>query len=340
MMTKNNVNIELLDRFMRGETSPEEEQLLLEWFRNAASKDEILEFYQQRWIETSDEELPAEIQGRMFLRIKERMHEIEKSNEDRKITPIKQRSYFMRFLPYAATILLCIGIAFSSYLYTRKDLPVANEYIVSAEKGQRASITLPDGTRVWLNSHTELRYKSDYGIKERNVSLNGEAYFEVSKDKEHRFIVKAGEMEVEALGTSFNVKAYDEDPNFVATLFEGSIKAGTGEDNTVILTPDQHVSLNRQSKSLTVGTSDNVAYARMWRNNELAFEKEKLDDIAILLNRMYNVQLEFKSEKIKHYRFSGVIKNNSLDNVIEIISLTAPITYESHGDTIILDEKP
>ncbi|WP_129731337.1 FecR domain-containing protein [Parabacteroides goldsteinii] len=338
-MAKNNKNIELLDRFMRGETSPEEEQLLLEWFRNSASRDEILHFYQQRWIETSDEELPAEVQGRMFLRIKERMHEIEESQKDRETRTIKPKSSFTRFLPYAATILLCIGI-FSSYLYTLKKSQVASEYTVSAEKGQRASIVLPDGTKVWLNSHTELRYKSDYGVKERNVFLNGEAYFEVSKDKEHRFVVKSGEMEVEALGTSFNVKAYNEDPDFVATLFEGSIKAGTGDDNSVILTPNQHVSLNRQSRSLTVGTSENVSYARMWRNNELAFEREKLDDIAILLNRMYNVQLEFKSDKIRNYRFSGVIKNNSLDNVIEIISLTAPIIYESHGDTIILDAKP
>lgn len=339
-MTKNNINIDLLDRFMRGETLPEEEQLLLEWFRNSASKDEILEFYQQRWSEVPEDELPAEIQGRMYLRIKERMHEMENRHKEQEKRAFKLKSSFMRFLPYAATILLCIGISFSFYLYTQKNLSASNEYIVSAEKGQRASVTLPDGTKVWLNSHTELRYKSDYGVKERNVFLNGEAYFEVSKDKEHRFVVNAGEMAVEALGTAFNVKAYNEDPDFVATLFEGSIKAGTGDDNNVILTPDQHVSLNRKSKSLTVGISENVLYARMWRNNELAFEKEKLDDIAVLLNRMYNVQLKFKSDKIRQYRFSGVIKNNSLDNVIEIISLTAPIIYESHGDTIILDEKP
>lgn len=339
-MTKNNINIDLLDRFMRGETLPEEEQLLLEWFRNSASKDEILEFYQQRWSEVPEDELPAEIQGRMYLRIKERMHEMENLHKEQEKRAFKLKSSFMRFLPYAATILLCISISFSFYLYTQKNLSASNEYIVSAEKGQRASVTLPDGTKVWLNSHTELRYKSDYGVKERNVFLNGEAYFEVSKDKEHRFVVNAGEMAVEALGTAFNVKAYNEDPDFVATLFEGSIKAGTGDDNNVILTPDQHVSLNRKSKSLTVGISENVLYARMWRNNELAFEKEKLDDIAVLLNRMYNVQLKFKSDKIRQYRFSGVIKNNSLDNVIEIISLTAPIIYESHGDTIILDEKP
>lgn len=325
---------------MRGETSPKEERLLLEWFRSATSREEILRFYRQRWTETPTEELPAEVQGRMFLHIKERLHEIENKQLRVENSTFKPKSFFIRFLPYAATLLLCLGIAVSAYWHVQKNIPPVREYIVSAEKGQRAGITLPDGTKVWLNSHTEIRYDCYYGAKERKVSLNGEAYFEVAKDKEHRFVVKAGEMEVEALGTSFNVKAYEEDSAFVATLFEGSIKAGLGGKNSVILTPDQQVSLHRQSRLLTVGTSENAAYARMWRDNELAFEKEKLEDIAILLNRMYNVQVEFKSNRIKQYRFSGVIKNNSLDNIIEIISLIAPITYESHGDTILLDEKP
>ena len=337
-MTKNNVNIELLDRFMRNETSPEEKQLLLEWFRSSSSRNEILEFYQQRWIEASEDELPAEIQGRMYLRIKERMLEIENSHREEERKIFKLRSSFSRFLPYVATILLCIGISFSSYLYTQKDLPITSEYIVSAEKGQRASVTLPDGTKVWLNSHTVLRYKNDYGVKERNVFLNGEAYFEVSKDKEHRFVVDAGEMEVEALGTSFNVKAYREDKSIVATLYNGSIQA-TGGEHSIILLPDQQVLFNRENRQLKVERPDNIAYSRMWRDNELSFKGETLYDIAIRLNRIYNVQVEFKSEKIKQYRFSGVIKNNSLDNVIEIISLTAPILYEAKEDTIILSEK-
>lgn len=82
---------------------------------------------------------------------------------------------------------------------------------MEAEKGQRASVMLPDGTKVWLNSHTQISYNSNYGMKDRVVALAGEAYFEVAKDKDHRFIVKTGDMEVEALGTSFNVKAYKED---------------------------------------------------------------------------------------------------------------------------------
>lgn len=338
MTTRNSLNITLIDRFMRGETSQEEESQLLEWLRSPISREEILSFYKQKWIETSAIDLPMEVQERMFLKIKARMHEVEQAriNNERKI-PIRKRRYTTYWLSYAAAILFCVGI--TSYFFINQNKPVINNYIVAADKGQRASVTLPDGTKVWLNSHTEIKYGSDYGIKERAIHLSGEAYFEVAKDKTHRFVVKVGEMEVEALGTSFNVKAYEEDEELTATLFTGSIRATVG-DKFFILSPNQHVLFNRESRELSVGKSFNSSYARMWRNNELAFEGETLGDIAILINRIYNVQVAFKSEEIKQYRFSGVIKNNSLDNIIEIISLTAPIIYESHGDTIILSEKP
>lgn len=237
-----------------------------------------------------------------------------------------------------AAVLLCVVVGLASHLYTRQSIVVVNEYLVEAEKGQKASVTLPDGTKVWLNSHTQILYDSNYGVEDRVIDLRGEAYFEVTKDKEHRFIVKVGDLDVEALGTTFNVKAYKEDNDVIATLFSGSIQATT-EKQSVILSPAQQVAFNRKSKTLKVDNPENIAYASMWRDNELAFKGETLNEIAIRLNRLYNVQIEFKSENIRQYRFSGVIKNNSLDNVFEIISLTSPIMYESLGDTIILSER-
>ena len=201
-----------------------------------------------------------------------------------------------------------------------------------------AAVNLPDGTKVWLNSHTHLIYDTNYGVKERSVSLSGEAYFEVAKDKKHRFVVKAGNMEVEALGTTFNVKAYDEDDEMIATLFEGSVRAKAG-NQMAILTPDQCAIFSKTDRRLSVNHPRNTSYASLWRTNELAFSGESLEEIAILLDRMYNVKVHFLSNRIKKYSFSGVIRNNSLYNVFEIISLTAPITYVSVGDTIYLNEK-
>lgn len=327
-------HIELLDRFMSGRTSPEEERTLLAWFRDPDHKEEIIAFYKSRWKEASGKKLSPEIQGKMFCEIKKRMRQEKKTLE------IKKKPHTLwKWFSYAAAALICIGLGMGSHLYIRRaQFSEPQSYIVSADKGQRASIILPDGTKVWLNSHTHLIYDTNYGIKERSVSLSGEAYFEVAKDKKHRFVVKAGNMEVEALGTTFNVKAYDEDDEMIATLFEGSVRAKAG-NQMAILTPDQCAIFSKTDRRLSVNHLRNTSYASLWRTNELAFSGESLEEIAILLDRMYNVKVHFLSNRIKKYSFSGVIRNNSLDNVFEIISLTAPITYESVGDTIYLNEK-
>lgn len=333
---KNTINIELLDRFMRGETSVEEEQQLLIWFRSEEARADILDFYKNRWQEAKETpEVASEVQERMYQQIKARMNSLG----SKELKQAEAHSISLkRWLQYAAAIILFIGIGVGSHLYTRQSLELHSEYRVEADKGQRANVTLPDGTKVWLNSHSSLVYAADYGVEERNVSLVGEAFFEVAKDKAHRFVVDAGGLEVEALGTSFNVKAYKEDNAVTTSLFTGRVKVSSSAES-VILSEGEQASLNRQSGLLKVDNPEMIEYADMWRNNELAFNGQTLSEIALILNRMYNVEIRFESEKIKDYRFSGVIRNNSLDNVIEIISLTAPIEYRTEGETIYLSGK-
>ena len=204
-------------------------------------------------------------------------------------------------------------------------------------RGGEFRLKLSDGTNVYLNSASDLKYPVRFNEKERTVYLSGEAYFEVEKDSTCHFIVKAGEMEVEALGTAFNVRAYEEDKKLTATLFEGKVRTAVGKDE-VILRPDESLSFDKVSRKMQV-SKDIAAYARMWKDNELFFKGETLQEVAVMLDRLYNVQVRFASEKVKHYRFSGVIKNNSLENVIELISLTAPITYKKVEGDIVIDER-
>jgi len=330
----------LLDCFTKGHTSFEEELELSEWLQSEESKEEVNSFYYIKWIEASQLPMSHEQQDRIYFHLKEQIHNfsgISKKNG--------RRFNLRRWVSYAALVAVCVSVGIASHFLSRKertDIAVQafeyKEYTVFADKGQRATLVLPDSTKVWLNSHTTISYSNLYGVDERKVSLNGEAWFEVARDEEKRFIVDAGELEIEALGTSFNVRAYKEDKNITTTLFEGKVRAVTGNQE-VILLPDQYASFDRLKGTLSSGTKTNPDYAGMWRRNELAFERTSLGDIAILLNRMYNVHIEFGSERVKRHRFSGVIKNNSLDNVIEIISLTAPISYRSSGDTIILRER-
>lgn len=330
-------NIALLESFMRGETSSQEEQLLANWLHSPEAKEELLDYYQETW-NNSGNDLAAEVQRRMYERIKSQMHTIPQLNQQK----TKKRFPLRRVLQYAAVVLLVIMAGVGGHLYTTvqvKDTEHNNsKYLVQTDKGQRANITLPDGTVVWLNSYTQLQYNADYGTTKRIVTLTGEAYFEVAKNKDKPFIVKTEGVDVEALGTTFNIKAYQEDPRVVATLFSGAVRIASNENN-VILSPDENATYDRNSGRLVINQLENSSYAKMWRDNELVFNGETLDEIAVLLNRMYNVQIIFKSERIKKYCFSGVICNNSLDNVIELISLTSPITYETRGDTIVLGNR-
>ena len=287
-------------------------------------------YYREQWEHASGKEMPSDTGERIFRAIRKRIW-----GDVFRLAP-------GRWMRYAVAVLAgaVIGSGIRLFLDRTPAEPEAApaDLVVFADKGQRSNVILPDGTKVWLNSHSKITYPRDYGVRERSLSLTGEAYFEVAKDPEKRFTVKSGDMQIEALGTSFNIRAYDDDREIIATLFSGSVRA-TVRDKTVMLEPEQYAAFDRENRRINVGRSENAAYAAMWRDNELAFNRQTLDEIAVIFNRLYNVAIRFESEKIRNYRFSGVIKNNSLDNAIEIISLTAPITYRCKGDTIILSER-
>lgn len=331
---ENNEYILLLRRFLTGETAPEEKQVLSDWFRSDLLREELDGFVRSKWEETTNSTIPADLRERMFQRIQNRIITDTGVKRKNKVSTLRNA------IRYVAVILFVVGTGLGSHLYTKHvlwDVP-AKDYLVRADKAQKASLVLPDGTRVWLNSDSEIKYTSLYGEEDRRISLDGQAYFEVAKDSLRRFIVQAGDLAVEALGTSFDVKAYQDDNLAVVTLFEGKVKASARREETFLL-PDQSVEYNKEKGLLHMEMLSDASSACLWRNNELSFKDETLSEIATLLNRMYNIQVLFKTESVKHLRFTGVITNNSLENIIELISLTSPIKYTSKGDTIIIDKK-
>lgn len=253
----------------------------------------------------------------------------------------RKRKIIRYSLSIASSIVLfiCLGLLSQLYIQGRKAgrLP-DKEFTVTADKGQRASVTLPDGSVVWLNSNTTLTYSNEYGKDERLVNLNGEAYFDVSRMKDCRFIVRTGTVDVTALGTTFNVRAYEEDTEVTTTLFEGSVQVSIA-GRIALLEPNQTATFNKETRKLIASAPEHPEYAVMWKDNHLAFTGQTLGEIATTLHRLYNIHFEFSSESIRDYRFRGVILNKSLDNVIELISLTAPITYTTVEDTIYIQER-
>ncbi|WP_418698891.1 FecR family protein [Bacteroides sp.] len=333
-MEKQKKNIELLERLLERTATAKDKVDLAQWLKEPDAQSEVDAYLKYKWLAAKEREETFAAQQRIFDDIKTMIQ-----GNDRSLQMVQKKK--PRILRYwtsiAAVFVACIAIGYLLYpVMTSEDN--MNQFVTKVNNGQKASITLPDGTLVWLNSDTQIMYGTDYGKKSRVVTLNGEAYFEVAHDKDKKFIVRAEDMNIEVLGTVFNVKAYKESSTIVATLKEGKIKAFcNSNDQEVIVYPNEEIVYNRSDKTFNKCKPKDPSYAYMWKNDELGFNNERLESIALLLEKMYNIKVVFKTEVIKDLRFSGIIKNNSLDNILEIIHLTSSVNYKLINDTITLD---
>lgn len=325
------MRIELLHRLIAGSTTEEENRQLMEWFR-CASEEEFFALFETAWKDSPDE-MPREIQERMYRRLNVNLDE-----KEAKIVPLRSRFLWKSWLQVAAAcIIIVLSLVNYNMIHKQKQLSTQN-FTVSAEKGQRAFVTLPDSTKVWLNSDTKVSYPADYGMKERHVTLVGEAYFEVAKNPAKRFIVEAKGMQVEALGTAFNINAYRDDNKIIASLFSGSVRVSY-DDHVAILKPYESVEVDLLSRNFSQYTDENMQNIALWRENEITFDGESLEEIARIMNRLYNITIYIEDESLKKECYVGTIRNNSLENFIDIINLTTPVVYEYKGDTVFLKRR-
>ena len=233
------------------------------------------------------------------------------SIEKKTISKMKTRGLFLQYLKYAAAVVLGIGVSLSTlYLTNQENLSTVGNYKLVTSKGEKSYLQLPDGTRVWLNSCTTLEYAENYGHSNRSIYLDGEAYFEVAKNKDLPFVVKANGIDVKAIGTAFNVSAYMEDSQLTTTLFNGKVAVQpTLTKQEVLLEPNQVAVYDKSRNKIEVVPYDKKQFAQ-WRGGFLSFEMMYLQDITKLLERNYNVVFRYENQGIKNLRFSGSFRNN------------------------------
>ena len=288
-------------------------------------------YFREQW-ESADPSISAADAARM------------KAVIDRAIRPA-QAPRQPRRNPYKLTALLCAAACLAAVVMLGvtllKDRSVASEALchIHTEKGQRVSMTLPDGTRVWLNSDSELSFPSFDQAVSRDVYLSGECYFEVAKDPGKPFTVHTGVYDVTAVGTAFNVRAYQADETVKTTLIEGEVQvSGSGIDTRLL--PDESVTYFRDKGNYAKLRSDLSYYDVLWHGNELVVAPgTTLEQLARILERNYNFQFRFSDDKIKGYTFEGVIKNSQFTNVLDVICLSAPVTYKMEGDYVVFSRK-
>ena len=330
----NNDLISLLERFFSGATSAEEERILTEWLRDKSESDpELAEYYRSKWAATNGS-MDSQTKARIHARIRETI------DGNAPEAPAPRPRLLGRLIPWAAAACIAVAAFAGWYNYAKVTARQGHLFEIYTEKGQKTNITLPDGTRVWLNSASRLSYDNRYNLRSREVNLVGEGYFEVAKDPERRFRVNTGNYTVEALGTAFNVKSYPEDRTSVTTLFEGKVRINDGDGFTTTLDPMEAVAYDTADSGFTKSVSGRTQFAGLWRNNELIVESgTTLEKLTELLDREYNIRFEFRSERIRHLRFEGIIKNNNLQNVLQLIGLSGEVSYTIEDNTVVLDEK-
>lgn len=265
------------------------------------------------------------------------------------------RRFRIEVLKYAALIFFVISLGIISYEYLHNRPKTVAEEIwntIEAPFGSRTRLTLADGTDVWLNSGSQLRYSTKFGQENRHVYLNGEAYFDVAKDKKNQFIVSTSHLDVKVYGTQFNVKAYSEENIIQTTLLKGSIiieeKGAPGTDtHKVVLKPNEIATFyfsedNKNNKdkpaemsqlgttpkrNIEVVSNINSKIFTSWKDKRWIIDGESLSSLAVKLERRYNVRIIIDAKELQDYKFTGTIKEETLEQVLTVIKLSAPIDY-------------
>lgn len=326
---------ELIERYFEGNITDEEIRELSDWIKN----DRRLQDWWEREFAKSDATINSALRDKLFAHIKAetvgKAKTMGKAETPEKPKPAK--TYRMTAWRWAAAIFLPICIAFFTYYLIDSSQTASAPFIVKANKGDKATIELPDGTNVVLNSASQLSYLNNFGEKVRKVQLDGEAYFKVAHDEKRTFIVQVGDLEVKVLGTSFNVSAYEDSKDVTVVLLEGKVGVYTKEASRV-MNPGDKIEYNKTTHKLTATQVHPTDYIE-WTKGNLYFEKESLENIMKTLSRIYDVEIRFDSGKLPKEYFTGTIPGGGIQNALNILMLTSPFYYEMDGSVIVLKEK-
>ncbi len=240
-------------------------------------------------------------------------------------------------LSRAAAILFIPLLVASAILYFRQpDLNNQQKYAmqeITTPLGVRSQITLPDGSNVWLNAESTIRFKVPFDQTSREVSLIGEAFFDVQRNEKVPFLVKSGSVGIKVLGTKFNCKAYEEEYNLEVVLAEGKVSLNTngGETaETLIMKPGDRVVFDKISNQ-TTKTNGKVDKYIDWHNGKLVFDETPMPEVATQLGRWFGVEILINDPQIENYKLTTTFENESLHQILELIKLSSPVevTYIS-----------
>jgi transmembrane sensor len=279
----------------------------------------------------------------------------------------EKRIFITSLLKYAAflALVLTLGVVAMRYINKTNEQKVSEIwYTIESPYGSRVKLILADGSKVWLNAGSNLRYSSLFGQTNRKVFLTGEAFFSVKKDSSRQFIVTTPYLNVKVYGTEFNVKAYNNEDNVQTTLVSGSItlegdlvsKSGKqsvflepnqvatyyispkkAEDNKPDVNPDSNI-LSIENENPNITPKINPVIYTSWKDPVWYIEREPLLSLTKKFERRFNIKFVFESQTLQEYKFTGTLKDETLEQVLNLVKYSAPIEYRIKNNEVILSE--
>lgn len=327
-------NLEQIDeqivKLFSGEIKPEDETLLMLWINESEeNKKHFLEL-KNIWQNAHPAFNPENIDTYKAL-----------ANTLKQIKPARKgRIPFVVWWQRVAAILIIPALVLAAIQYnqnlTRKS-SVAYQEIMSP-LGMKSTITLPDGSMVWLNSGSKLKYPVEFTSDVRKVQLYGEAFFKVQSDKKHPFIVSTKNLQVIATGTAFNIESYCNDSISAVTLLEGKLDLKIGENMMQHIAPNQRFLYNYRTNKYAVSKTDANHWC-VWKDGILAFRNEPLEDVFKRIGRTYNIDLVVKDKTVARQLYRATFEGESLDEILRLLKLSAPIKYKRYDRELNTDNE-
>lgn len=306
---------------IEGDLTPIEKKELEKWLQKPRNKVYYLE-QKKLWNSVEDFRRMTKINKRRAL----------KRVEEQLFGKISVSFVFRNFERVAA--ILFIPLLFAAmwfYLNQSSRKNIKSEIVyntVEVPLGMRSSITLSDGTSVWLNAGSSLKYPVPFEEDKREVELTGEAYFNVKKDKTKPFFVSTTNIDIKVLGTSFNCCAYPNEGDIETALEEGEIEISCkSERNKFIMKPGELATFSKNENKIEIAQANLDKYVA-WKSGKLLFRDDPMDKVLEKLGRWYNVEFQVENKEILGYIYSATFTGESLDQMLEMFSLSAPIKYQ------------
>ena len=324
-----NEHTELIIGYLQNNLTQEETDCFYNWVNESASNKEL--FFEIKAM--YDAGLPlstpletSESWGRLLNK--------KKNSQSRRF------NLWYQISTYAAVALLAVAISSMYFLFFHEEDNSLYSKYIGGDGLEADVVELPDGTHISLGSKTTFHYDKDYGKDKRIVYLEGEAYFDVAKQKDKPFIVKTKEQDIEALGTKFNVMAYPLDSLVITTLLEGSVQLKTMNfPERTIMRPNQQLIYNRNTKQASL-FHVNARPFTSWTTGYYYFYEQSLKAILDRLSHVYGMQFTVNSEILNQRTFTGTFyRGQSIKDIMEIVNLSIPIKYKIDDRHVTISEK-